>query len=79
VDGHDPNDRDPEILEVIEALLDAAEVARGRERAWVELVDNGGFDPVRDRVRRGRFGEDGPQQRNAEDDNRKGADYSLQG
>jgi hypothetical protein len=29
VDGHDPNDRDPEIFEIIEALLDAVEVARG--------------------------------------------------
>jgi hypothetical protein len=27
VDGHDPKDCDPEIFEIIEALLDAAEVA----------------------------------------------------
>ena len=56
VDGHDPNDRDPEIFEIIEARLDAAEVACGREGAWVELVDNSGFDPVRGLVRRGLFG-----------------------
>jgi hypothetical protein len=40
MNGHDPKNRDPEVFEVIEALLDTAEVSGRGERAGVHFIDD---------------------------------------
>lgn len=40
MDGYDPDNRDAKVFEVIEALFDAAGVARGGEGAGIRFIDN---------------------------------------
>jgi hypothetical protein len=45
IDGHEPEDVDAELLELIEPLGDAVEVSFRREGARKDLVDYGGLWP----------------------------------
>jgi len=50
MDRHDPKNGDTQIFEVIEPLFDASKIAGRRERARVDLVNDGGLYPSGDRM-----------------------------